>query len=137
MQVGEALKRGEGSLNAEPAVVIGIKKQPRANTLELTRVIDAAIDDLQENLPAGIRIHTDVFRQADFIEVAVANLEEALSYGGLLVVVVVMLFLANARASAITLFAIPFSLLAAFLGLKCLGLTIQRDDSGRTRDRGR
>ena len=69
-------------------------------------------------------IHRDVFRQADFIEVAIANLEEALAYGGILVVAVVIAFLANARASIITLFAIPFSLVAAFLGLDALGLTI-------------
>ena len=124
VQVGEALKRGEGSLNGQSAVVISIKKQPGVNTLEVTSTIDATIANLEASLPPGIRMHTDVFRQADFIEAAVANLEEALSYGGLLVVVVVMLFLGNTRASAITLFAIPFSLLAAFLGLRFLGLTI-------------
>ena len=69
-------------------------------------------------------IHCDVFRQADFIEIAIANLEEALSYGGILVVAVVIAFLANGRASVITLFAIPFSLTAAFLGLHALGLTV-------------
>ena len=124
VRVGEALKRGEGSLNGESAVVIGIRKQPQMNTLELTSAIDAALDEIEASLPAGVRIHSNVFRQADFIEVAIANLEQALSYGGLLVVAVVIIFLANARASAITLFAIPFSLIAAFLGLKALGLTI-------------
>ena len=124
VQVGEALKRGEGSLNGELAVVIGIRKQPQVNTLELTSAIDRALDDIEASLPAGMRIHRNVFRQADFIEAAIANLEKALSYGGLLVVAVVIIFLANARASAITLFAIPFSLVAAFLGLKVLGLTI-------------
>ena len=124
VRVGEALKRGEGSLNGEAAVVIGVRKQPQVNTLELTSAIDAALAEIEASLPAGVRIHGNVFRQADFIEVAIANLEEALSYGGLLVVAVVIIFLANARASAITLFAIPFSLIAAFLGLKALGLTI-------------
>ena len=124
VQTGEALKRGEGSLNGEPAVLIGIRKQPQVNTLELTSAIDRALDNIEAGLPAGMRIHDAVFRQADFIEVAIANLAEALSYGGLLVAVVVIIFLANARASAITLFAIPFSLVAAFLGLKALGLTI-------------
>ena len=124
VRVGEALKRGEGSLNGEAAVVIGIRKQPQVNTLELTSAIDAALAEIEASLPAGVRIHDNVFRQADFIEAAIANLEKALSYGGLLVVAVVIIFLANARASAITLFAIPFSLVAAFLGLKALGLTI-------------
>ena len=124
VQIGEALKRGEGSLNGESAVVIGIRKQPRTNTLELTSAIDAVLTDIESGLPEGMTIHRDVFRQADFIEVAIANLEEALSYGGILVVAVVIAFLANARASVITLFAIPFSLTAAFLGLHALGLTV-------------
>ncbi len=124
VQVGQALKRGEGSVNGKSAVVIGIRKQPRANTLELTGAVDATLASLEGELPAGMQVHTGLFRQADFIEVAIANLEEALAYGGLLVVAVVVLFLASARASAITLFAIPFSLVAAFLGLKVLGLTI-------------
>ena len=124
VQVGHALKRGEGSVNGTSAVVIGIRKQPVANTLELTSAVDATIASLEGDLPTGMQVHTGLFRQADFIEIAIANLEEALTYGGLLVVVVVVLFLANARASAITLFAIPFSLVAAFLGLKLMGLTI-------------
>ena len=115
---------GEGSLNGAPAVVIGIRKQPETNTLELTSAIDTVLTDIESGLPAGMTIHRDVFRQADFIEVAIANLEEALSYGGILVVAVVIAFLANARASVITLFAIPFSLTAAFLGLHALGLTV-------------
>ncbi len=124
VRVGEALKRGEGSLNGETAVVIGIRKQPQVNTLDLTSSIDQALEDMAANLPDGMRIDDRVFRQADFIEVAIANLETALSYGGLLVAAVVIIFLANARASAITLFAIPFSLFAAFLGFQALGLSI-------------
>ena len=124
VKVGEALKRGEGSLNGEAAVLIGIRKQPRVNTLDLTGTIDQALDEIEAGLPDGMQIHGRVFRQADFIEVAISNLETALSYGGLLVVAVVIIFLANARASAITLFAIPFSLVAAFLGFEALGLSI-------------
>ena len=124
VQVGEALKRGEGSLNGERAVVIGIRKQPGENTLELTSLIDKAIDDIETGLPTGMLVHRKVFRQADFIEAAIFNLERALSYGGMLVVVVVIIFLANARASLITLLAIPLSLVAALRGLEVFGLTI-------------
>ena len=124
VQVGQALKRGAGSVNGTSAVVIGIRKQPGVNTLDLTSELDATIGALASELPTGMQVHTGLFRQADFIETAIANLEEALGYGGLLVVAVVVLFLANARASVITLFAIPFSLVAAFLGLKILGLSI-------------
>ena len=124
VEIGAGLKRGEGSLNGEKAVIIAIRKQTEANTLELTGGIDAVLSDIEATLPEGMTIQRDVFRQADFIEVAIANLEEALTYGGLLVVLVVIVFLANTRAGIITLFAIPFSLVAAFLGLDALGLTI-------------
>ncbi len=124
VRAGEALRRGEGSLNGEPAVIIGIRKQPKGSTLDLTGKIVAELDEIEATLPAGMRIYANVFRQSEFIETAIANLKEALSYGGLLVVAVVIVFLANARASAIALFAIPLSLCATFVGLKSLGLTI-------------
>ena len=65
---GAAIKRGEGSHNARPAVILGIQKQPDVNTLELTARIEATLDDVQRALPAGMQIHRDLFRQADFIE---------------------------------------------------------------------
>lgn len=121
---GESLRRGDGSYSGEPAVVIGIRKQPEANTLTLTARIDQVLDELAGSLPEGMRIHRRVFRQSEFIETAINNLEEALSYGGLLVVVVLALFLANARASAIALCAIPLSLCVTFLGFRLFDLTI-------------
>jgi CzcA family heavy metal efflux pump len=124
VQIGPALKRGEASAMARPAVVMGVMKQPSVNTLELTARIDAALDDIASTLPPGITIRRDLFRQADFIELAVRNIEEALRDGGLLVVVIVTLFLWNARASAITLTAIPLSLLTTILVLKAFGATI-------------
>ena len=124
VRVGEALKRGEGSYNGEPAVVLGIQRQPDVNTLQLTRTLDAALTDIQATLPPGVRIERDVMRQADFIEVALANLNAALRDGTLLVVLVTLLFLANLRAAGITLVAIPLSLLAAVIALRLAGLTI-------------
>jgi CzcA family heavy metal efflux pump len=124
VRVGEALKRGEGSYNGEPAVVLGIQRQPDVNTLQLTRTLDAALDDIQATLPEGVRIERDVMRQADFIEVALANLNAALRDGTLLVVLVTLVFLANVRAAGITLLAIPLSLLAAVIALRIGGLTI-------------
>ena len=124
VRIGEALKRAEGSHDGNAAVILGIQKQPGINTLELTRALDAVIDEIQETLPEGIRTDKTIFRQADFIEVAVQNLVEALREGGLVVVLVVVLFLANFRASIITLLAIPLSLIAAIWSLQAAGLTI-------------
>lgn len=124
VKIGSALKRGEGSHNAEPAIVLGIQKQPGANTLELTRRLDATLDEIQLGLPAGMKIDKQVFRQADFIERSLENLTHALRDGAILVVIVVVLFLMNGRAAIITLLAIPVSLLTAVLAINWLGFTI-------------
>ena len=121
---GAAFKRGEGSRSGKPAVIVGVQKQPGANTVEVTRRLDAALDTLQRELPAGMTIDRRIFRQSDFIEVAVANVFRALRDGGLLVVLIVVVFLANSRASAITLTAIPLSLAAAVLALRAFGAGI-------------
>jgi CzcA family heavy metal efflux pump len=124
VQIGQALKRGEGSHKGSPAVIIGIQKQPGANTLQLTRALDTTLDDIQRTLPAGMTIDKHVFRQADFIQRALDNLMSALRDGSLLVVLVVLIFLANLRASLITLVALPISLLAAVLSIRFLGFTL-------------
>src|SRR5712671_6042422 len=121
---GAAFKRGEGSRNGKPAVIIGVQKQPGANTIEVTARLDRELDRLQQEMPPGVSIDRRIFRQADFIEVAVDNVVKALRDGGLLVVVIVLLFLANVRAAAITLTAIPLSLAAAVLVLRAFGATI-------------
>src|SRR6187431_354145 len=121
---GAAFKRGEGSRNGKAAVIVGVQKQPGANTIEVTQRLDQQLDVLQKELPAGYTIDRRIFRQADFIEVAVNNVVSALRNGGILVVVVVLLFLSNLRASAITLTAIPLSLAAAVLALRAFGASI-------------
>ena len=124
LREGEALKRGEGSHNGQPAVILGIQRQPDVNTLALTRQLETVLDEIQADLPAGMGLDSRLFRQADFIELALANLNDALRDGTLLVVLVTLVFLANLRAGAITLLAIPLSLLAAVVGLRLAGLSI-------------
>ena len=124
VQIGEALKRGTGSHKGSPAVILGIQKQPGANTLQLTRDLDATLDDIQVTLPKGMVIDKHVFRQADFIQRALDNLEAALRDGSLLVVLVVLIFLGNLRASVITLVALPLSLLAAVLAVRFFGYSL-------------
>jgi CzcA family heavy metal efflux pump len=121
---GPALKRGEGSRNGAPAVIIGVQKQPGANTIDVTERLDRELDGLEADLPQGITIDRRIFRQADFIQVAVDNVITALFEGGILVVIVVVLFLANTRAAAITLTAMPLSLAAAVLVLRGFDATI-------------
>jgi CzcA family heavy metal efflux pump len=124
VRLGPAPKMGEGSHDGEPAVVIGIQKQPGANTLELTERLDAVLDDVQAALAAGMTIERHIFRQADFIDVSIDNVVAALRDGAVLVVIVVLLFLVSVRATAITILAIPLSLVSAIVVLQFLGATI-------------
>jgi CzcA family heavy metal efflux pump len=131
--IGSAQKRGSGSASrrgpawqpiTEPGVIVAIQKQPGANTLELTKRLDAVLADIQAGLPAGMHVNKDLFRQADFIENSVRNTTSALLEGALVVVLIVIVFLASGRASVITLLALPLSLLTAVLALQLLGGTI-------------
>ncbi len=131
--IGAAIKRGTGSASrrgpnwepiTEPGVIIAIQKQPGANTLELTQRLDAVLDEIQTTLPEGMFINKDLFRQANFIENSVHNTVLALRDGGIMVILVVLLFLASVRAGVITILAIPMSLVTAILTLKAFGASI-------------
>ncbi|WP_309891282.1 efflux RND transporter permease subunit [Archangium sp.] len=124
VRVGPKPKRGEGSANAEPAVILAVMKQPDANTLELTRRLDAVLDDIQRTLPQGMVINRDIFRQSDFISLAVHNVSVALRDGAILVAVILLVFLMNLRATFISLMAIPLSLVVAVLALAAFGVTL-------------
>jgi len=124
VRVGAALRRGEGSYRGSPAVVVGIQKQPGTNTLELTQRIDHELDELARTLPEGMTIQRNIFRQADFIDVAVSNVLAALRDGVVLVLLIVLAFLASGRASAITIVAIPLSLVTAVFALSAFGATL-------------
>jgi CzcA family heavy metal efflux pump len=124
VRIGAALKRGEGSHNGKPAVIVGILKQPGTNTLDLTKAVDKTLDDIERTLPAGIKIDRNAFRGADFIERAINNLTRALRDGAILVAIVVVLFLFNVRAALVTLVALPLSLVAAVLAMSWFGFTI-------------
>lgn len=115
---------GVASEKGKPAVFLTITKQPNTNSLELTEKLDAAIAEIQSQLPADIQISTDAFRQARFIDSSIENIQKALLEGAVFVVIVLFFFLMNARTTIISLIALPLSLLVAILALKALGLTI-------------
>jgi len=124
IKIGAAPKIGDGSLKGEPAVIMTVMKQPATNTLELTDKIDEAVADMQKNLPSDVHINTQIFRQADFINASISNIQKVLLEGTAFVIIILILFLMNWRATAISLVAIPISLIVAILTLKWLGFTI-------------
>jgi len=124
VQIGAADKIGDGSLNAKPAVILTISKQPDVNTLELTERLDEAIAELETSLPKSVEIKSQIFRQADFIDASISNLNMTLLEGAFFVVIVLFIFLMNWRTTFISLLAIPISLLVSIIILKWLGYTI-------------
>jgi CzcA family heavy metal efflux pump len=122
--IGGAPKMGYASGSAKPAIIISISKQPNANTLDVTQRIEKNLLELKKSLPADVKIDTKIFRQADFIETSVNNVQNALIEGGIFVVIILFLFLGSFRTTIISLLAIPLSLLGAILVLKYLGFTI-------------
>lgn len=115
---------GAASVKGNPAVIITVTKQPGAGTIGLTERIDAELKDLQATLPAGVEMHTDIFRQADFISTSISNLQEALLEGGLFVAIVLFFFLMNLRTTLVSLVALPMSIFVTLLILHLLGFTI-------------
>jgi len=124
VQIGGATRLGTSSVNGREAVILAVQKQPNANTLELSRRIDWMLQEMESLLPADVEINNHVFRQADFIEVSIHNVVEALRDGAILVVIILLLFLANIRTTFISLIAIPLSLVIATLVMYVMGMTI-------------
>lgn len=124
VQTGGAPRMGYASGNAKPAIIISISKQPYANTLDVTRQIEKTLAEAKKSLPGDIVLNTTIFRQADFIETSVKNVQNALLEGGLFVILILILFLGSFRTTLISLLAIPLSMLGTILVLNALGMTI-------------
>ena len=118
------LKRGDGSYNGKPSVVMTIQKQPDSDTIKITEQVEIAINDLKTSLPEGIVINTDVFKQANFIQASINGIKSKLKLGTVLVFIILFLFLANLRMSAITLTAIPLSFFITALIFQLFGLSV-------------
>lgn len=125
VQIGAKLpKLGTASERGKHAVLLTVTKQPATSTLELTDKLEASLQDLQKNLPPDVKVSTDIFRQSRFIESSIGNVQKSLLEGGIFVVIVLFLFLANIRTTVISLVTLPLSLIASILALHYMGFTI-------------
>ncbi|MEY4119249.1 MAG: hypothetical protein RLZZ116_2577 [Planctomycetota bacterium] len=124
VRVGPAPKRGTAADRGIPAVVVSVQKSPGTNTLELTRQLDDALDGLEKAMPAGMTLNRDPFRAARFIDRALDNVVRVLIEASIIVAIIIVLFLLDARATVITLTALPLSLAVALLVLWACGLSI-------------
>lgn len=119
-----AIKRGDAGYNGKPAVILGIQKQPDADTVKLTRQIESALAEMKKSLPPGMEAPQVTFRQANFIEASIGNLQSKLMTAAALVAVILYFFLGNFRTTLISLTAIPVSILITVLVFKYFGLSI-------------
>lgn len=117
-------KTGVASVSGKPAVLLTITKQPTTSTLELTEKLDTTITALKSALPKDVKVNTHLYRQKDFIDSSISNIKKSLIEGGVFVVLVLCIFLMNARTTLISLVTIPLSLLISILVLRFMGLNI-------------
>jgi CzcA family heavy metal efflux pump len=124
VKFGGPIKRGDGSFNGKPAVILSIEKQPGSSTIDVTAEALKAIEEIKASLPKNIQINTDVFQQKHFIINSLTNVEEALRDGFILVIIILFLFLLNFRTTIITLTAIPLSLIITAIVFKFFDISI-------------
>ncbi len=120
----KAPKLGTASERGKPAILLTVTKQPATSTIELTGKLEEALAEVKKSLPSDVNISTDIFRQSRFIENSIDNVKKSLFEGGIFVVIVLFLFLANVRTTVISLVTLPIAILVSILTLHILGMTI-------------
>ncbi|MBQ8061988.1 MAG: efflux RND transporter permease subunit [Bacteroidales bacterium] len=115
---------GLASNDGKPAVILTVTKQPATNSIELTKNLDRALEDIGTRLPEDVKVNSGIFRQSRFIEGSISNVKKSLLEGGIFVVLVLFIFLMNWRTTLISLVSIPLSIVITLLAMKLLGLTI-------------
>lgn len=124
VRAAPAFRIGDASIDARPAVTLAIQKHPDANTVELTKRLQVSLEEIRKTLPEGMVLDTDIFRQADFIERAISNVQRVVLEGGVLVIAIILLFLGNIRATVISVAAMPLSLVFAIFVMEYFDITI-------------
>jgi HME family heavy-metal exporter len=121
---GARLKRGDAGYMGRPSVILSVEKQPEIDTITLTRNVEAALKDISATLGRGIKVDNILFRQANFIETSIKNVQTVLMEAIVVVAIILFTFLLNVRTTAISLTAIPVSILATAIVFWWMGLSI-------------
>ena len=118
------LKRGDAGYQGQSAVIVSVEKQPDIDTVKLTREVEAALSEISATLPTGVKADQVLFRQANFIETSIGNVQKVLLEAIVVVAIILFVFLMNTRTTAISLTAIPVSILVTAIVFHLLGLSI-------------
>lgn len=124
VKVGAAFRVGDASVDTKPAILVAIQKHPEANTLELTKRLEGKLEEMKKTMPTGMTIDTNIFRQSNFIELALKNIQKVLVEGAVLVCIILFLFLGNMRTTLISITAMPLSLIFAIFALRIFDISI-------------
>ena len=123
--IGPKLPRvGVAAIDGKPGILVTVTKQPATSTLELTEQIDHAVEELKQALPKDVKMNTNLYRQQEFIDASISNIQKSLIEGAIFVTLVLFIFLMNGRTTLISLVTIPLSLLITLIVLKVMGMTI-------------
>ena len=124
VKVGAAFRVGDATVNLKPAILVAVQKHPEANTMELTKRLVGQLEELEKTLPPGMTIDKDIFRQSNFIEMALKNIQRVLWEGAALVAIILLLFLGNLRTTLISITAMPLSLICAIFVMRIFDISI-------------
>ena len=125
MKEGTGLQlRGDALIDGKPGVIVRISKIPNVNTLELTKAIEQKLIDLRTSLPKNVQLYDGLFKQSWFIEKGLENVQSAFLDAAIIVGIVVILFLMNARTVMVTLISLPITLLLTAIVFKLSGIGI-------------
>ncbi len=123
LKIDHNVMRGDAGVDAQPAVIVSVQKQPGIDTIALTEKVKQALAEIEHALPEGVELNL-LFQQARFIDAAISNVEEAIRDGAIMVVIVLFLFLLNVRTTLITLTAIPLSFVATAIFFRFADISI-------------
>ena len=117
-------KRGDGAFDGKPSVNLAILKQPQANTVRVSDGVRAVLAELQPAAPPGVRLAAIAYDQADMVRESIGNVGDMLRDGAIIVAIVLILFLGNLRSAAVSLLAIPVSLVVTLIVFHLIGASI-------------